>query len=324
MPDSNLTYSMIQDAAATIAPYLLPTQLICDHTLSTSYNCQVYYKPEMLQTTGSFKIRGAMNKILSLTDEEREKGILCSSSGNHGKACAYACKLLGGLPLTVVLPDDTPHAKADGITALGGQVLYGPRLYSERWKLVNEVQKEKGYTIVHGYEDYSVMAGQGTIAIEILFEEPDLDTIVVPVGGGGLIAGIAVAAKAIKPDIKIIGVQAKASDAYVESFRIGKPVEVPCFESIADGIGCRRPGKHPYPIIMEYVNDFVAVEEEDIVRATKLVAEHAKVIAEPTSCVGVAALLSGQIVPSRNEKIGFILTSGNWDIDKLGKIYTEA
>lgn len=323
MPNENLTFAMIVDANNHIAPYLKHTQLLQDYTLGKAQNCQIYYKPEMLQTTGSFKIRGAINKILSLTDEERAKGIICSSSGNHGKSCAYIGKLLN-IRVIVVLPDDTPHAKVMGITELGGEVIFGPRLYSERWQMVREETQKNGYTVVHGYEDYFVMAGQGTLAIEMLNDQPDLETIVVPVGGGGLISGIAVAAKSINSDIRIIGVQAKASDAYVESFKVGYPVEVPCFKSLADGIACRRPGDNPYPIIMEYVDELVSVEESDIKKATKLVAENTKVIAEPTACVGVAAMISGQISTHTDEKVGFVLTSGNWDIDRLGQIYTEA
>ncbi len=323
MPNPNLTFSMVEQAAKLIAPYLTKTNLLQDNQLGLEHGCQIFYKPEMLQTTGSFKIRGAINKMLSLTSDERTRGIICSSSGNHGKACAYLGKMLQARVI-VVLPDDTPHAKAAGIQELGGEVIFGPRLYNDRWNMVRTETEKNGYTIVHGYEDYLVMAGQGTIALEMLEEQPDLNTIIVPVGGGGLISGIAVAAKALNPHIRIIGVQAKASDAYVESFKAGHPVEVPCFESLADGIGCRRPGDNPYPIITEYVDEFIAVEESDIKKATKLVAEHTKVIAEPTACVGVAAMLSGQIITHKDEKIGFVLTSGNWDIDRLGQIYAEA
>lgn len=320
MQNTDLTYEMIEQAGARISTYLNPTPLIQDRQLGEKLNCQIFYKPEMLQCTGSFKIRGALNKILSLSKKEQKRGILCSSSGNHGKACAYIGKQMN-IRVVVVLPDDTPRDKVDGILSLGGEVQFGPRLYDERWKMVQQEAEKTGAVIVHGYEDYLVMAGQGTLAIEMLEEHPDLDTIVVPVGGGGLISGVAVAAKTIKPDIKIIGVQASASAAYVESFRAGYPIEIEHHDSIADGIGCRRPGENPYPLIMKYVDEFVAVEEIHIKQATKMVAAHAKVLAEPTACVGVAAMIGGQIKPSKDEQIGMVLTSGNWDIERLGEIY---
>ena len=274
----------------------------------------------MLQVTGAFKMRGAVNKIYSLTDEERACGIICSSSGNHGKAMSLAGKMTG-TRIIVVLPDDCPKAKIDGIKELGGEVLLGPRIYKPRWEMVAKEVEEHGYTVAHGYEDYYVMAGQGTIGLEIMQDLPQIDTVFVPIGGGGLIAGVATAIKAIKPSVRIVGVQAKASDAYIQSRKAGKPVEVPCYPSLADGIGCRYPGTNPYPIIEELVDELVSVTEESIAAATKLVAEKTKLVAEPTSCVGVAAILDGEVKVRPDERVAFILTSGNWDIDLLGKLY---
>lgn len=320
MEKNTVTLQDVSNAAKRIRPYIRRTPLLYEETLSDQLNCQVYLKPEMLQYTGAFKMRGALNKFLQLTEEEKEKGIICSSSGNHGRACAYLGKRLG-VRVIVVLPADAPKVKIKSIEDLGGEIILGPRLYQDRWEMVKEEQKKHGYTLVHGYEDYDVMAGQGTIALEVLEDLKNVDTIIVPVGGGGLIAGIATAVKALKPDTRIIGVQAKASDAYVESFRAGKPVEAPCFPSLADALSCRRPGINPYPIICKYVDEFAAVTEEDMRTATKLVADQAKLIAEPSSCTTLAAVIGGQIKVEKSENVCFVLTSGNWDLDKLGCIF---
>lgn len=322
MEKTTVTLNDVIEAAERIKPYVVRTPLLREKTMDEVLGCEVYLKPEMLQVTGAFKMRGAVNKIFSLSKEERDKGIICSSSGNHGKACALAGKMTG-TRIIVVLPDDAPKAKIDGITNLGGEVILGPRIYKERWEMVREEVAKHGYTIAHGYEDYDVMAGQGTLGLEILEDLPYVDTVFVPVGGGGLIAGVATAIKSINPKVRIIGVQAKASDAYVQSRKAGEPVEVPCYPSLADGLTCRRPGDNPYPIIDKYVDEFVSVDEESIQKAVKLVAEEAKLIAEPSSCVGIAAILGGEIKMKPDEKVCFILTSGNWDIDLIGKLLND-
>lgn len=322
MEHTTVTIDMIREAAGRIGPHIIKTPLLREYALSESLGGEIYCKPEMLQRTGSFKIRGALNKILSLSPEEKSRGIICSSSGNHGKACAYIGREYG-IKTVVVLPEDTPSEKVRDVRAFGGEVILGPRLYDDRWNMVREEQAKHDYTIVHAYEDYTVMAGQGTVGLEILEALPAIDTIVVPVGGGGLISGIATAVKTLSPDTKVIGVQTKASAGYAESFLAGHPVEVPCLPTLADGITCRRPGTNPFPIIMKYVDKFVTVGEEAIADAVRLTARNTKLIAEPTSCVGIAAVLEGQLKPEKSEKMCFVLTSGNWDIDVLGKIYNH-
>lgn len=276
----------------------------------------------MLQISGSFKIRGAANKILSMSEEERSRGIICASSGNHGIACALIGKMTG-TKVTVILPEDAPQIKADRIFALGGTVIKGPRIYQERMKILEKETEKNGYVLVHPYEDYDIMAGQGTIGLEMLEDVPELDRIITPVGGGGLISGIAVAAKAINPDIKITGVQAKASEPYVQSFRAGHPVEVECYPTIADGLTGRRPGILPFPLICKYVDELVSVGEDDIREGVRQIAAGARLIAEPSSAVVAAALLSGACKVSEDENVGLVLTSGNWNIERIGKIFCE-
>jgi threonine dehydratase len=319
---TTVTLEDIQSAAKRIAPYVRRTPLLRQEAMGKLLGCDVYLKPEMLQVTGAFKLRGAMSKILALTPEERAKGIITSSSGNHGQACAFAGEKLG-MHVTVLVPNDTPLIKVNNARRMGAEVILWDRSYDKRWAKVHEEVAEHGYTIVHPYEDPMVMAGQGTIALEIMEDLEDLDTIIVPIGGGGLISGISTAVKALKPSVRVIGVQASASAAYAESRKVGKPVEVPCLPTVADGLSCRRPGNNPYPIIEKNVDDIVAVEEKDILEATKMVAKEAKLVAEPSACVGIGAILGGKIKVRPDEKVAFVLTSGNWDIDMLGKVYND-
>ena len=252
-----VTLEDIQQAAERIRPYVRRTPLLREKSMDEFLGCEVYVKPEMLQITGAFKLRGAMSKIMSLTEEERQRGIITSSSGNHGQACAYAGQLLG-IPVTVIVPEDTPHLKVNNARRMGANVILWDRLYVKRWEKVHEEVAAHGYTIVHPYEDPMVMAGQGTIALEVLEDLPELDTIVVPVGGGGLISGISTYIKSVKPSIRVIGIQAEGNDSYVQSRKAGKVVEAPCTPTVADGLSCRRPGNNPFPIIEKNVDELIS------------------------------------------------------------------
>ena len=282
-------------------------------------NCQMYLKPEMLQVIGAFKLRGATNKFLSLTPEEQKRGIITSSSGNHGQACAYIGQMFG-VHVTVIVPNDTPSLKVNNARAMGAEVILWDRDYHARWAKIHELVAEHGYTIIHPYEDPVVVAGQGTVALEVLEDLPELDTIVVPIGGGGLISGISTFVKESGSKARVIGVQAAACAAYYASRKNGSPTTVPGGPTVADGLSCHQPGDTPYPIIEKYVDDIVVVEEEAILEAVRIVANKAKLIAEPSSCVGVAALMCGLIKTRPDEKVCTVLTSGNWDIDKIGRI----
>ena len=320
MEKTAVTLQDVREASERISPYIRRTPLLRQKNMDKVLGCQTYLKPEMLQLTGSFKLRGALSKILSLTPDELKNGIITSSSGNHAQACAYAGQMLG-IHTTVVIPEDAPAIKIENAKAMGAEVIVWDRRYDERWKKVREEVAEHGYTIVHAYEDYTVMAGQGTIALEIMEDLPDVDTVLVPIGGGGLISGISTALKESKRDVRVIGVQAAASAAYYVSRQKGYRSEAPCLPTVADGLSCRRPGENPYPIIEKYVDEIVVVEEEDIKEAVRLAAHDAKLVAEPSACVGIAALLSGTAKTRPDEKVCSVLTSGNWDIDMIGKIF---
>ena len=320
MEKTAVTLQDVREAWERIRPYIRRTPLLRQTNMDKVLGCETYLKPEMLQLTGSFKLRGALSKILSLTPAELEKGIITSSSGNHAQACAYAAQMLG-IHATVIIPEDAPALKIENAKALGAEVIAWDRKYNERWKKVREEVAEHGYAIVHAYEDYTVMAGQGTIALEIMEDLPNIETVLVPIGGGGLISGISTAFKESKPNVRMVGVQAAASAAYYVSRRNGYRSEAPCLPTVADGLSCRRPGENPYPIIEKYVDDIVVVEEGDILEAVRLVAHDAKLLAEPSACVGIAALLSGRVKTRPDEKVCSVLTSGNWDIDMIGKIF---
>jgi len=322
MEKNNVTINDILEAEKRIGEYIRHTPLLREENMDEALGCQVYLKPEMLQITGAFKLRGALNKILSLTDEEKKKGIIMSSSGNHAQACAYVGKKFG-IHVIAVMPEDTPQIKVKNAREMGADVILWDRKYKERWKKVNQEVADHGYTMVHGYEDYYVMAGQGTIGMEIMHDLPQVDTILVPIGGGGLISGIATAIKETNPKIRVVGVQAAASCAYYASRVNGKKTSVENKPTLADGIECGSTGDNPYPIIEKYVDEIVVVKEESIEEAVRLIADKSKLIAEPTSSVVIAALLEGVVKVRKDEKVCAVLTSGNWDIDRLGKIFNH-
>jgi len=319
MEKTTVTLQDVREAAERIRPYIRRTPLLRQRNMDKVLGCEVYLKPEMLQITGAFKLRGALSKILSLTQDELKNGIIASSSGNHAQACAYAGELLG-IHTTVVIPEDAPTIKIENAKAMGAEVIVWDRKYDERWKKVRQEVAEHGYTIVHPYEDYTVMAGQGTIALEIMEDLPFVDTVLVPIGGGGLISGISTFLKESKSNVRVIGVQAAASCAYYVSRKNGCLSVAPVLPTVADGLSCRTPSEINYPIIEKYVDEIVIVEEKDIKEAVRFLADKAKLVAEPSACVGIAALLSGKVKLRPGEKVCSVLTSGNWNIDMIGKI----
>ena len=319
---NSVTLQDVKDAAERIRPYIRRTPLLREATLDKLLGCQVYFKPEMLQITGAFKLRGALSKILTLSPEELARGIVTSSSGNHAQACAYAGQLLG-IKATVIVPDNTPHLKVSNARRMGANVILWERTYAKRWEKVRQEVAEHGYTIVHAFEDYTVMAGQGTIALEIMEDLPDVETVVVPIGGGGLISGISTAIKESNPKIRVVGVEPANSDGFLASRNAGHRIRIQSKPTIADGITCSEPSERPYEIVERYVDEIVAVEENDIREAVRQIAREAHLVAEPTSSVVVGAMLAKKIKVRPDEKVAFVLTSGNWDIENIGKIFKD-
>lgn len=314
----DFSYEEIQQAYERLQPYVPATPLFQSFYLGNDEQ-KIYFKMEALQRTKSFKVRGALNKMLTLTDEEKKRGVATISSGNHGSSVSYAASLLGIRNAKVIVPETTPQSKIDKIVYFGAEAMVMGKNYDEAHSLGMEYIKSHGMTYIDAYyDDPKIYGGQGTIGIEILKQNPEIDTIVVPIGGGGLITGIAVAAKALKPDIRIIGVQTEACPAMIKSYEDGICYEeYPCKGSLCDAL-IGGVGALSYRMLKDYADDFIAVSEKTIAKAVAFMACEEKYIAEAGSCVTVAAVMD------HREKIGgkniaLILSGGNID----GKVLAE-
>lgn len=296
--------------------YVKKTPLLRAEKLDEVLGQTVYLKPECLQTTGSFKVRGATNKILSLGEEEKAKGIIASSSGNHGLGVALSANMLG-VKCKLVLPTNAPKTKVDGAIALGAEVILHGFGSIERYKKLYEIMEVEGQTLVHSYNDPVLIAGQGTVGYEIMVDLPDVDVVVVPLGAGGLMAGVALAVKSMNKKTRVIGVEPAAIPRYTESLKAGHPVEVELKDTLADGLMVTKTGEYTYPIIKEYVDEIVTVEDEYIIEAMKHVIFKGKILTEPSAVIGIAAALAGKINTKPADKVCYIVTGGNIDPDKL-------
>ena len=312
-----LTLEMIHQARARIKPYIYETPLIRVKALDEVLGCQVYVKPEGMQKTCSFKLRGAMNRLLTLPKEALEKGVVTASSGNHGKATAYAAKLLGA-KACVVLPDTAPKVKVEGIRGYGAEVVFSAP--AERYGVCDRLAQEHGYTAISPFDDYELMAGQGTMGLEIMDQLPEVDAVVAPIGGGGLIGGLSTAIKETKPAIRVYGVEPTNVCRYTKSFAAGHPVRLPDdASSVADGTQTLFPGTRNYPIVQKNVDEIVTVDEEYILKATKLLLTQGKLLAEITSCQVIGAVLQGKLRFKPEEKVVFLLSGGNIGMDQFKK-----
>lgn len=316
------TIEDIQAARQRIAPYVRHTQMLRADRIEPAVGCELYLKPETLQVTGAFKIRGALNTVLQLSPEQLARGLISSSSGNHAQGLSWAGRMLGA-KVVLVLPTSSPRQKIDNTRALGAEVILYDGDTAARWKQVYRIAEEKGYETVHGFEDPRVMAGQGTIGCEILEDLPDVDTVIVPLGGGGLISGVATALKALKPGVRVIGAEPALTPKYYQSRIKGERVSLPLLDTIADGLRISVPGQNPWPIIERHVDEIVTVEDAHIVAGMKALARDAKLVGEPSAAIGVGALLAGSITLRPNEKVCTILTGGNWGLHDLAEVYTE-
>lgn len=316
------TLQDIHEAQARLKPHIRHTPLLRAEKIEKTVGCQVYLKPEMLQITGAFKIRGALNKSLSLSPEAIANGIIATSSGNHAQGLAYAARMLGVKAL-LVLPVTTPKIKIANTQALGAEVILFDGDTAARWKRVYEIAAENHYAVIHAFEDPLVMAGQGTIGCEILEDLEDVDTVIIPMGGGGLISGIATAIKETKPSVRVVGAEPALTPKYFHS-RINKErTSLPLKDTIADGLRISVPGQNPYPIIEKYVDEIVLVDDEHIIAGMRALAKDAKLIAEPAAAIGIGLLLAGSLKVRPDEKVCVVLTGGNWDLDDLADVYRQ-
>ncbi|MDW9911291.1 pyridoxal-phosphate dependent enzyme [Sinorhizobium meliloti] len=317
------TIQDIREVQERLRPHIRHTPLLRAEKIEKAAGCRLYLKPETLQITGAFKIRGALNKALSLSKEEIANGMIATSSGNHAQGLAYAARMLG-VKAILVLPVTTPKIKIENTKALGAEVILFDGDTAARWKRVYEIAEENEYAAVHAFEDPIVMAGQGTIGCEILQDLDDVETVIVPIGGGGLISGIATAIKETKPSVRVIGAEPALTPKYFHSRMNKERTSLPLKNTIADGLRISVPGQNPYPIIERYVDEIVLVEDEHIIAGMRALAKDAKLIAEPAASIGVGALLAGSIDVKLDEKVCAVLSGGNWDLRDLAEIYNVA
>ena len=284
----------------------------------------VYYKCENLQKTGSFKMRGACNKIANLTDEEKSKGIIASSAGNHAQGVALGAKM-NGIDATIVMPSTAPLAKVTATKSYGAKIVLEGLVFDDAYNKAVEIQKETGATFLHAFDDEYVIAGQGTIGLEI-FEQLDgkVDTILCPIGGGGLIAGIAVAAKALNPDVKIVGVQTANIPSMFESLKEGKVTTAFKGTSLADGISVKTIGEITFDLVRDLMDDVILIEEDEIAEAVLFLMENQKVVAEGSGAVTTAAILTNKYKPQKDENVVLVISGGNIDVNTLNRIITKA
>lgn len=304
----------IREAQKRLEPYIFKTPVIRLEGLDEILGCQVYVKADCMQKTNSFKIRGALNKMLQLPQEKLKHGVIAVSSGNHGKGVAYAAKMLG-VPCTIVLTDTAPEIKQKGIRELGAEAILCP--LEDRQKLAAKLSEEKQYTIIPPYDDKDIIAGQGTAGLEIMEQLPDVDAVVVPVSGGGLISGISSAVKLTKPEAKVYGAEPAVVGRYFKSYQAGKRITVPKAKSIADALLVLTPGEINYEIVAKYVDELFQVEETFIRKGARTLVEMGKVMCEPSSGIGIGAALQGCLHVKRSDKVCFFISGGNAELEQL-------
>lgn len=312
-----VTIADIWEAHKLLKPRLHHTPLAPSRTLHDITGADIYLKAENMQRSGSFKVRGASYKISCLSEQDYRRGVIAASAGNHAQGVAIAAAQLG-VPCTIVMPETAPLAKVMATQGYGANVVLHGFNYDDAYQHCLALQEESGASFVHAFDDPDVIAGQGTLGLEMLSDLPDADALVVPIGGGGLIAGIAIAARALRPNITIIGVQADGAASCRTSLDAAELHTLPTITTIADGIAVKRPGTLTFSIIQRLVDDIVLVNDEAIISAVLLLMERSKMLVEGAGAVGVAALLHGAI-NLKGKKVLVPLTGGNIDINLVGR-----
>ena len=317
---TKVTLQDIKDARETIKDIVKKTDVLESTRLSNMTGANVFYKCENLQKTGSFKVRGACNKIANLTEDEKSNGVIASSAGNHAQGVALGAKM-SGIKATIVMPSTAPLAKVTATKGYGAEVVLNGLVYDDAYAKAVQIQKETKATFLHPFNDKYVISGQGTIALEIFEQlENNVDTILCPIGGGGIIAGVAVAAKALNPNVKIVGVQTANIPSMKVSMENGKVTTAFNATTIADGIAVKTPGDITFEIIKELVDEVVVVEEDEIAQAMLFLMENQKVVAEGSGAVTTAALLSKKYKPEKDENVVCIISGGNIDVNTLYRL----
>jgi threonine dehydratase len=308
-------------AQQLIAGRLHRTPLVASAMLSARIGAPLYLKLESWQKTGSFKPRGVLTKIAALSQEERARGLITASAGNHAQALAWAAGA-AGLPCTVVMPETAPAAKVAATRGYGATIVFEPTTLTV-FERANALVAQHGYTFVPPFDDPAVVAGQGTVGLEILEDLPDVGTVVVPIGGGGLIAGMALALKSRRPDVRVVGVEPTGAAAMWRSQQQGQPVRLDKVATIADGLSAPFAGALPFALVQQYVDDLALVSDTDICAAMTLILERCKLLAEPAGAAPVAALLSGAAQIKTGAPVAVVVSGGNVDAGRLAELLAE-
>jgi threonine dehydratase len=315
-----LALSDIQTAAGRLRGVAHRTPVLASRTLDALAGREVFLKGEHLQRGGAFKFRGAYNTISQLSSDARRRGVIAFSSGNHAQGVALAARLLGA-PAVICMPQDAPAVKVRATLGYGAEVVFYDRMADDREALARRLAEERGLTLVPPYDDPRIMAGAGTAALELLEDVPDLDTLVVPIGGGGLISGTAVAAHGLRPAIRVVGVEPEGADDTRRSLRAGARRGVPPPATIADGLRVTMPGALTFPVMQRHLADVLLVSDADILAALRFAIERLKQVLEPSGAAGLAAVLAGRLPPDAR-RVGVILSGGNLDPALLEQIVT--
>lgn len=311
-----LTLEKFEEATEVVSKVILETKLVYSEHFSNMTGNKVYFKPENMQYTGAYKVRGAFYKISTLTEEEKQKGLITASAGNHAQGVAYAAKL-AGIKATVVMPTTTPLMKVNRTRGYGAEVVLFGDVFDDALGYANQLAAEHGYTFIHPFNDLDVATGQGTIAMEIIKELPTVDYILVPIGGGGLCTGIATLAKFLNPKIKIIGVEPAGANCMQESLKAGKVVSLPSVNTIADGTAVQTPGDLLFPYIQNNVDKIITIEDSELIVAFLDMVENHKMVVENSGLLTVAALKHLDV---QKKKIVSILSGGNMDVITMASI----
>jgi len=311
-----MTLESFEEAAEAVSKVTQETKLLYSEYYSGQTGNKVYFKPENMQYTGAYKVRGAYYKISTLTDEEKARGLITASAGNHAQGVAYAAKL-AGIKATIVMPTTTPLIKVNRTKGYGAEVVLAGDVFDEACAKAYELADEFGYTFVHPFDDLAVATGQGTIAMEIIKELPTVDYILVPVGGGGLCAGVSTLAKLLNPKIKVIGVEPAGANCMQESLKAGHVVGLPDVNTIADGTAVKCPGEKIFPYIQENVDDIITIEDSELIVAFLDMVENHKMIVENSGLLTVAALKHMNV---EKKKIVSVLSGGNMDVITMASI----
>ena len=311
-----LSLDKVFDAQVVLKKILRETKLVRAHGIAPE--CELYLKPENLQITGSFKVRGSAYKIAMLSDEEKARGVIACSAGNHAQGVALAATK-NGIKSLICLPDSAPISKVEATKGYGADVCLVEGCYDDAYKKALELKESEGYTFVHPFDDENVIAGQGTIALEVLGELDDIDAVVVPIGGGGLISGIAYTVKQIRPSVKVYGVQAAGAPSMYNSVKDGEIEALPSVSTIADGIAVKKPGENTFRLVSEYVDEVALVTDDEVSSAILALIEKQKMIAEGAGAVSVAAVMFDKF-DLKGKRVVAVVSGGNIDVTSLSRV----